>query len=78
MTTLTDQLLDVVEGASFIDADREFLAAMHSLHALAVSRLPANEREEALLAVECGALRRAADMFPRTPYPRANGYGGPA
>jgi hypothetical protein len=74
MTTLTDQLLDVVEGTTFSDADREFLAAMHSLHALAVSRLPAPEREEALLAVECGALRRAVNQFPHAPYPKPNGY----
>jgi hypothetical protein len=68
------QLLgDVVAGVSAIavevdrPADEEFVATAFAVLGLAISRLPAAQRENTLLGIEDGrALRQAVAMYPNT------------
>jgi len=66
------QLLDdVVRGVNAIAAEidrephAEFTATAMAILALAISKLPADQREEALIGIEeGGALRKAVEMYP--------------
>jgi hypothetical protein len=67
---LIERLMDVVESVDLDQPDDEFVAAAHALHALAISKLPANEREKRLQTIEDGALRLAVGLFPNCHGPR--------
>jgi hypothetical protein len=56
---------DVIEGATF-DSGRAYddiIDAAGTVLAFAISMLPVNEREEVLLAIEDGSLRRPVERF---------------
>ena len=63
------------DAAALSDDLDEFLWLGRTLHALALSKLPADEREATLEAIESlGTLRQAVEKFPNTrpPCPRLN------
>ena len=67
------------EAAALSDDLEEFLWFGKTLHALALSKLPPDEREATLTAIESlGTLRQAVEKFPgarSSPYPRVgNGH----
>jgi hypothetical protein len=66
---LVEKLLDVVVETDLQRPDTDFVDGAFAVLALALSRLPASEREANLLAVENGALRKAVEQF-QNPYPR--------
>jgi hypothetical protein len=61
---LIEKLLDVVEATNLQHPDDDFVVAAFAMLALAISRLPAAEREATLQGIEDGgALRRAVQQF---------------
>jgi hypothetical protein len=76
---LIKRLLDVVVDAELDRADDDFVDAALALASLAISRLPPQEREQLLSAIEDGGLRREVQKYPgarSSPYPKtANGNG---
>jgi hypothetical protein len=75
MNTCLHQLMNTVEAAG-LDTPDDFSRDAFALHALALSKLPAEARERALQEIECGRLRQAVSLFDRPTYPKANGKGG--
>jgi hypothetical protein len=73
MNTALHQLMNVIDAAGLSQPD--FVEDGFALLALAISKLPPEERERVLLKVECGELRDAVGRFERPQYPRANGKG---
>jgi hypothetical protein len=70
MRTSLHQLMDTVDAAGFDSVD-DFVADAHALFALALSKLPAAEREHVLFAIEGGLLRQDVMRFERpSPYPK--------
>jgi hypothetical protein len=78
---LIKRLLDVVVDTELDRADDDFVNAALALASLAISRLPPQEREQLLSAIEDGGLRREVQRYPgarSSPFPRAsngNGHG---
>ncbi len=57
-----DQLFDVIEAAE-LDCPDDFVSAAFAFLATALAKLPAAKREDELLAIELGTLRRAVQLF---------------
>jgi hypothetical protein len=75
---LINSLLDVVVATELDQADDDIVSAGLALLSLAISRLPPEERELVLGAIEDGGLlRQAVGLFPGVlPHPKtANGNG---
>jgi hypothetical protein len=60
-----DRLMAIVTTTDLgEDCDEKFLSVAMAIVALAISKLPAREREETLQYIEAGTLRYAVNQFP--------------
>jgi hypothetical protein len=71
MNTALNQLMDTIDAAG-LDTPDDFAADASVLLALAIAKLPPDEREHVLRAIESGLLRQDVTKFEarRQPYPR--------
>jgi hypothetical protein len=69
-STALPKLMDTIEQAE-LERVEDFVADAHALHALAIAKLPATEREHVLWAIESGLLRHDVGRFDKpSPYPK--------
>jgi hypothetical protein len=74
MNSALHELMNVIDAAEL--EPENFAGDAFTLHALSIAKLPPEERERALLKIDCGELRAAVSKFERPSYPKPNGHGG--
>jgi hypothetical protein len=74
MNSCLHQLMNTVDAAG-LNRPEDFVDDSFALFATALSKLPPEKREKALLEIECGALRDAVSQFDKPRYPKLDGDG---